>query len=175
MQNKWTKWMAISSLVAATTVCQADPAPFGMALGKMSVMEFTKQFKSEYKGVNKYSNGDMFDVPAESLNFDGLQSVTAIFDDHEKLVAVLTEFPKSRFSTLNSMMKSKYHLVRQNIPFVGDTSAVYRDGKTDITLDAPHMSFTMTVNYVNEHFQKAYDRIQTQEQQAKKKRESNQL
>lgn len=63
----------------------------------------------------------------------------------------------------------------QDIPFVGDKSASFKNGKTSIFLDAPHLSFEMTMNYVNNGFWKKYQNIQKEEAEQKKRAEQSLL
>ena len=67
-----------------------------------------KDLKSAYSvnhaGTNKYSKGNMYSVPVSSINFEGLKEVTTIFSIDEKLVAVLTTLPKSKFNYLNKVI-----------------------------------------------------------------------
>lgn len=153
----------------------ADPTIFGMELGKLTETELKTKFNGVHTGVNKFSNGNMYSVPVSNIKFDGLKEVTTIFSDDGKLVAVLTTFPKSKFDYLNNALSSKYTLVSQNIPFVGNKEAKYRDGATEITLDAPHMSFDMTMNYINDDLMRAFKRQSQEESRKKQQSESSQL
>lgn len=164
--------------LAATLSCSnvfADPMIFGMELGKTTESQLKTMYDAQRTGMNKYSNGSMYSVPTSSIDFDGLQEVTAIFDTKEVLVAVLTDFPKSKFDYLNSAIGSKYQQVSQNIPFVGNKSATYRDGETEIKLNAPHLSFTMTMNYLRDDFMRAFRSQSEAERRQKESNESSQL
>ncbi|KZY86048.1 hypothetical protein A3741_26995, partial [Oleiphilus sp. HI0069] len=110
-----------------------------------------------------------------SIDFDGLQEVTTIFDRKGVLVAVLTDFPKSKFNYLKSAIGGKYQKVSEKIPFVGNKSATYRDGETEITLDAPHMSFTMSMNYIRDDFMRTFNSQSEAERRRKQSNESSQL
>jgi hypothetical protein len=47
------------------------------------------------------------------------------------------------------MLRKKYKVVSQQIPFVGDAHARLTQGTSVILLDAPHLSFEMTLNYLS--------------------------
>ncbi|OZA74278.1 MAG: hypothetical protein B7X74_02830, partial [Thiotrichales bacterium 39-47-5] len=59
--------------------------------------------------------------------------------------------------------------------FVGNKSATYLDGNTEISLDAPHLSFEMSMNYISLDLLKAAKAQSSQEENNKKKRENSQL
>ena len=163
------------ALSLTSSLAFADPTIFGMEIGKMTESELKSKYNVSHTGTNKYSHGNMYSVPSGSINFDGLQEVTTIFDTNNKLVAVLTTLPKSKFDYLNNALGGKYKLVSKQIPFVGDKSATYRDGATEISLNAPHMSFEMTMNYINDDLMKAFTQTSNREKQQKEASEASQL
>ena len=156
-------------------VTLSNPSVFGMEIGKMTEKELKAKYNASKTGINKYTNGNMYSIPVSGINFDGLKEVTAIFDRRGKLVGVLTTLPKSKFNYLNDALKNKYTVVSQNIPFVGNKSVVLREGKTEITLEAPHMSFDMTMNYLEDSLIKAFKTQSQAEANRKKQQEASQL
>ena len=162
-------------LFFASFTANADPAPFGLELGKTTIAEAKSKYTLRETGINKYSNGSMFSIDTSEVNFEGLSELSLIFNTNNVLVAVLTKLPKSKFKSLHQSLSKKYKVVSQNIPFVGNSSAKYVNGLTEITLDAPHMSFDMNMNYVRKELIAAYSRQSTQERQAKKRSEESQL
>lgn len=159
----------------SAAVAIADPAPFGLELGKTTVAEAKAKFDLNGKGTNRYSDGPMFDVPVSEVNFEGLQDLTLIFDTRDTLVGVLATLPKHQFGTMHGMLSDKYRVVSSNIPFVGDSSAKYVDGGTEITLDAPHMSFDMSMNYLRKELRDAFKRKSAEEAKAKAQQRAGQL
>ena len=141
----------------------------------MTEKELKAKYNVSHTGTNKYSSGNMYSVPTSSIDFQGLKEVTTIFSTSGKLVAVLTTLPKSKFDYLNQALSGKYKLVNQQIPFVGNKSATYRDGSTEITLEAPHMSFDMSMNYINDDLMRAYKQQSEAEARQKQKSEASQL
>lgn len=158
-----------------SSIAFADPIVFGLQIGKTTEAELKKLYKVSSTGTNKYNKGNMYSIPVSSINFEGLQEVTTIFDANGTLAAVLTTLPKGKFEYLNGVLKGKYKLVNQVIPFVGNKSAKYRDGSTEITLDAPHMSFEMSMNYINDDLNKAFSKQSEAEKAQKKNKEASQL
>lgn len=168
------KGIALALAMLSSSVF-ADPTIFGMELGKMTEKDLKAMYNVNHTGTNKYSNGNMYSVPVSSINFEGLKEVTTIFSTDGKLVAVLTSLPKSKFDYLNKALGGKYKLVSQKIPFVGDKKASYRDGATEITLDAPHMGFVMSMNYIRDDLMQAFNRQSQAEAQKKQQNEASQL
>lgn len=163
---------------ALLLVCQsafANPTVFGITIGKTTVEQLKNQYRVSPQGINKYSEGEMYVIPQGQIQFDGLGEVTVIFDRSDRLVAVLTEFPKNKFDYLNGMLANKYQLISQNIPFVGNKSATYRNDDTEITLDAPHLSFELSMNYIHSDFMKAFNSQTQKEKQQKQQQESSML
>ncbi|TKD46455.1 hypothetical protein [Azotobacter chroococcum] len=163
------------SLSLLSSVAFADPTIFGMELGVTTEQQLKSAYNVNHIGTNKYSNGNMYSVPVSAINFDGLQEVTTVFDTEGKLLAVLTTLPKSKFDYLHKTLGGKYKLVNQNIPFVGNKSAKYRDGTTEITLDAPHLSFQMSMNYIRDDLMKKFNQQSQAENQKKQANEASQL
>jgi hypothetical protein len=166
--------LAVVSLVAANIGCGAalaDPKPFGLELGKATKEAFKKKYPdAEYKGLNSYSLGSMYSVPTYKLPLDGVQEDTFIFDLNGKLVAVLLTLPKYQFDKLLPSLKRKYRLVSSQIPFVGNKSAKFVDGKSEVTMDAPHMSFEMDLLYARKSFLNAFHKSQQKKAEEKRKR-----
>lgn len=153
----------------------ANPAPFGLELGKATIQDVKQKYDATLKGINKYSLGKMFSLPPGQLGIDGLKSSTVIFNREGKLIAVLNTLPNYKFDSLYSSLRSKYQVQSSDIPFVGNKKVVMKDGDTQIILDSPHMSFDMELNYINDAFLKAVRQQQQQERQQKQSRELNNL
>lgn len=164
----------IITIIASFSVL-ANSTVYGLTLDNTTIQELKNNFSVSYAGINKYSQGEMYNIPTKQIKFDGLNEVTAIFNKSGKLVAVLSEFPKSKFNYINSALTKKYNLISQDIPFVGNKRVVYRDGSTEITLNAPHMSFDMSMQYISDSFNKAYDDITQREARQKTQQESKML
>ena len=161
--------------IALPFIVFAEPAPFGLEIGKSTIKDVKAKYGVQKTGINRYSNGEMYDLDVSDINFDGLQKVTVIFSTEGKLLAVLTTLPKNKFDYILSGLSNKYQLVSKNIPFVGNKSAKLIDGNTEITLDAPHLSFQMNMNYINKDLWKSYKEQSNAENQQKIKKEQSLL
>lgn len=153
----------------------ADPTAFGLTLGASSEAEMNAQYQVEHLGVNRYSDGNSYRIPAHQVAFDGLKELTAIFDEQGTLTALLATFHKNRFDYLNQVIGEKYHRVSQQIPFVGNKKATFRDGGSDIIIDAPHMSFELTLSYLRDEFNTTFNQRTQQDQRQRREQEASQL
>ncbi|ENF8750567.1 hypothetical protein ABRI18_004219 [Vibrio fluvialis] len=165
-------------IFALLFICQsvlANPTVFGLTIGETTVEQLKSKYNVSHQGINKYSQGDMYQIPQNQIQFDGISNVTAIFSKSDKLVAVLTELPKNKFDYLNEALAKKYQLVNKKIPFVGNKSATYKDGETEISLEAPHMSFQLSMNYIHSDLLQAFNTQSEQEKKKKQQQESSML
>lgn len=157
------------------TVLFANPAPFGLEIGKISIEETKAKYSIEYVGINEWNNGEMYTIDPKDLEFEGLESVTLIFGEDQRLQALLATLPNSKFNALFASLKKKYKLISSNIPFVGDTSAKFTNENTEIILNAPHMSFEMDMNYMDKGFIQKYKNKSAKKKQIKTFQEESQL
>lgn len=169
------KKLLVSALAFISHSVLADPTVFNMELGKTSENEVKEMYSVVAAGKNYYSNGNFYNIPTHQIDFDGLKNVQVIFDNKGVLVAVLTNLHKSKFDYLNSILSKKYKLVKKEIPFVGNKLVKFRDGGTEIILDAPHLSFEMDMLYIRSDFFKKYQQKSTQDKNSKKNSEASQL
>ena len=166
--------IALFFVLSAKTV-QADPAPLGLEVGKATLKDAKKAYRTEYSGMNQYSLGTMLKVSGDQTGISGVTEATLIFNLQERLVAVLLELPKSRFDALYEALSNKYRVTSREIPFVGNKKVVMRDGHTEITLNAPHMSFEMSLNYIEDGLNQSYKDQKNKEERAKKQQEASNL
>ena len=169
------KKLMVAILLSTSLSVLADPSPFGLEIGKATIEDVKAKYKLTHTGTNKYSKGDMYTIDTSQINFDGLKDVTLIFSQDDVLLAVLTTLPKTKFESLMNGLGGKYKLVSKQIPFVGNKSAKFLDGNTEITLDSPHLSFQMSMNYINNELLKAFTKQSSLEQLQKEKHEASQL
>ncbi|MGS2743870.1 hypothetical protein ACU6TU_09755 [Halomonas sp. LS-001] len=173
--QRFTRPLLTLLLAVFSHTALADPTAFGLTLGASSEAEMKAQYRVEHTGVNRYSDGNTYEIPAHQVAFNGLKKLTAIFDEDEVLVALLATFHKNRFDDLNQAIGQKYRRVNQQIPFVGNKKASFRDGDTQIILDAPHLSFELTLSYLRDNFNTAFNQRSQQEQRQRREQEASQL
>ena len=174
-------------LLPAVTSAADRPAssisPLGYNLGSANRASIEKSLRSKTavkpKGTNHYSAGPMLLVEGAGLGVDGLQTALFIFDNKETLVAVQMTLNKGglgeEFDRTYECLVAKYPLARETVPFVGNKYARFEKDYIVIELDAPHLSFAMTVTYMTRSFEQAFKTLSKRETQEKEKREGGQF
>ena len=154
----------------------ADTTAFGMTLGKTTLEEFRKAYPSStHEGKNKWTEGQMYSIPVSELDFEGVKSDLIIFNKDGKIAAITLDIDKERFSNVNAMLSKKYKIIKKEIPFVGNKYARYKNDNDFIELDAPHLSFSMSLLYIEKSFEDAYLKMNAEEKNNKKTKELDKL
>ena len=83
----------------------------------------------------------------------------------------MDDIKKSRFGEVANALGSKYKLVKQDRPFVGNQYARYSAPDTVIELDAPHMGFDMQLRYMTTAFFQAMNEGTSKKEQQKRSQE----
>ncbi len=169
------KKISLSILLLCPLLLSANPKPFELEINKSTINDLNNKYSSEYIGMNQYSEGKMFKININELKFDGLEEAIAIYSKDEVLKAILLKLPKTKFDYIFKSLESKYKIINKEIPFVGDKSAKFIDDTTNIAVSAPHMSFSMSLEYINQDFYKSFKKILNQNEEEKKKKERSQL
>ncbi len=155
----------------------ANAAPLGLELGVASYAQVNQQVGGKTSlsdvGTNKYSGGKMLQGDGAGLGIDGLNEITFIFDKTDKLAAVLMTLPKDSLQKTLSALSNKYQLIEKQVPFVGNAFVRLQQGDSVIELDAPHLSFQMTVNYLTKSLKQSFNQQATGERAAKEKRQAD--
>lgn len=99
------------------------------------------------KGTSVHSGGPMLEALGRPLGVEGLQSAFMIFDARNRLAGGLLTLHKSRYDAVVQALKAKYTLVHEVQHFVGNRFAEFRADSALVTVDAPHLSFELTVLY----------------------------
>lgn len=172
-------FVLMASMPAMAQTNAATVAPLGFAVGKATLKEVKAGVpggaKLSNEGTNRYSKGPMFKAQGRAFDIEGLQDVWFVFDEREALVAVQMTMAKSGFERVYQNLAGKYRLVSKDTPFVGNKSACFQQGDIVIELEAPHMSFEMTVTYKTTGFEKQAEAGVRQESAKKQKRETGQF
>ena len=80
------------------------------------------------------------------------------------------------FSRIYGVLNNKYKLVRKERPFVGDQFAKFKDGKSEITLNAPHLgNFEVNLDYVRSELIDNYKKRSVKEKEDKAKNDASAL
>ena len=181
-------FMAAILTLALCGPAAADPAPFGLAIGKMTVDEFKKKYAIRAVGIDKNTQRPKYivDTAKSGIHFDGLRELAAIFGEDGKLIAVFAEIHKYRFDSVYESLRNKYLLLSRRIPVpfsayqqytYGDflARAKFKDADTFIYLSAPLMSFTMTIKYKHMKYLRLSYEVDSKKREEKRKQVEPQL
>ncbi|WP_256856052.1 hypothetical protein [Rodentibacter ratti] len=168
------KKLALTLLFTFSAPAFSDPTVFKMELGKTTEQEVKEMYSLEQDGINSYSDGNQYYINTREIDFDGLKSTLVIFDKQGILVGVLSTLSESdpmkhgTFSHLYKILNNKYKLVKKERPFVGDQFAKFKDGNTEITLNAPHMgNFEIRLDYIRNNLLENYKKRNAKDKKAK--------
>lgn len=147
----------------------AEPDPFGIEINRSTYEDVRQKYSGRDAGINKYSQGRMYDINCSQIDIDGLKSIRVIFHKNDKLLAVITKFDKDKYQSLMDSLSKKYKLISKQDAFVGNKYAKFKTDNTIIDLDSPHMSFELSLSYVHNDFEKLYlDTIQQEKEEAQR-------
>jgi hypothetical protein len=135
----------------------------------------SKKTRIKDNGINKWSNGPMLKTDGSSYEIEGLHSVLYIFDEQKKLMGVVMDLNKERFSSIYEVLSKKYKVKEQKRPFVGNQFAVFESPDGIVELDAPHLGFNMEARYLRSDLVQKFNSGSEAENRAKKKREAEQF
>jgi hypothetical protein len=168
---------ALFCLTFSHAASATNAVPLGLELGVASYSQVNQQIGGKTSlanaGTNKYSGGKMLQGNGEGLGIDGLSELTFIFDQSDKLAAVLMTLRKDSFQKTLNALSAKYKLIAKEVPFVGDASAKLQQGDSVIEISSPHMSFEMTVSYMTKGLKQAFTQKASSERATKEKRQAD--
>lgn len=169
----------LTTVPAVAQTATSGVSPLGFAIGKATLKEVKAGVpggaRLSSEGTNRYSGGPMLKAQGRAFDIEGLQGVLFVFDERESLVGLQMTMAKNGFDRTYQNLAGKYRLVRKEVPFVGNKYVRFQQGDTVIELDAPHMSFEMTVNYMTSGLDKQIEQSMRHEAEQKQKREAGQF
>ncbi|MDR2638712.1 MAG: hypothetical protein LBC09_02610 [Helicobacteraceae bacterium] len=168
-------FVAISIAFSALFAAEENPSPLGLQIGAATIADAKAKYRLKSVGVNRYSEGEQFNIELGSVNMDNVKEASIIFDKNGKLAYVGLEFTGDKFNSLYESLSGKYTTRSKQIPFVGNKSAVFSAGGSEIRLSKPHMSFDTSLHYGATWLWEKFENAVHQEQNAKKKAEESQL
>jgi hypothetical protein len=137
-------------------------SPLGLEIGVADLATVKAKLEGQTRlteaGINKWTQGPMLKSNGEGLDVEGLKEITFIFGQDEKLDGVIMILDKDRLKEVTAALGKKYKKVRENIPFVSDALALYRQGDSIVRVEAPHLSFVMQVLYLSNRLQEAFEK-----------------
>lgn len=147
--------LLILMTVVASPAFAEEPKPLGIALGTPldEVKRVLADRPFQDNGANRYTSGPMYVVDGKGLGVSDLQRVLLIFDADRRLAALMMTMDvggmgKPNFDRVLAHLKERYKAERIVNPLVGDKGAEFQTPGAQISIEAPHMSFQMTVAYM---------------------------
>lgn len=168
---------AIGKLASLESIANAgnnaEPLGFKVGVTPLSVVQ-QKDPSMKLTGTSSWTNGEIYESDGSVYNLEGLKNIVYIFSLSNRLDVVILKMNNNAFDKVNSYLRSKYSVVSQDIPYVGDKSVQYTQGNSIIILEAPHLSFEMSLFYKTTAFDTAHkqkkaenERIKTIEEKSK--------
>ncbi len=158
------------------TAANAGTQALGFEIGASTVDQvksfLAKQTKVSDSGINKFSAGPMLKTDGSSYEIEGLAEVLYIFDDQKKLAGVIMNMSKDRFDAVFKALSTKYKVLSQQRPFVGNQFARFKTQNSVVEMDAPHLGFDMEVRYIRNDLMQKFNSQSSAEAEAKKKSEA---
>lgn len=183
MLKKVVAAIVVGFLITPAGKAVAEVSPLGFVIGKASLKDVEEGLPAAAavvdSGINKFTLGQMLTVDGNGLEIQGLQTVTFVFTKDDRLDAVMMKMSRGsgvrdeRFNQILNHLSSQYKLVSKNVPFVGNKTAAFRKENVEISLDSPHMDFSMYVSYTTDSFNKRYKEISSAERQQKQQQEKS--
>lgn len=164
-------------LVASMPVASAEPArALGFEIGKATVAEVRAAMveragEPRDEGTSAISGGAVLVFGADAT-IAGMNQATFVFDTRGRLAAAVLSLSKDRYDEVLKAMRAKYVLLGEQRPFVGNRSARLKAGDAEILVDAPHLSFEMSVIYTTPSFQAQFAAHQRSQQDAERRRDA---
>jgi len=169
--------LLIGALMMNSAVASSPLAPLGFALDATSPSDVRTRLKGkdpiEHIGINRYANGPMLKIAGSAFDVRGLKEVVFIFNASDQLTAVNLHMNKRQFDNVYRLLSKKYVLVKKQVPFVGNKSARFSHGHASVSMNAPHLGFTMQVTYQTDKFEKAYRDALSKDKLKRRKKEKS--
>jgi hypothetical protein len=139
------------------SICvDAQPQIFGLEIG--SPMD-AKQIQARFGGMvsvntmqlafdDRVFQGAAYRVSIKRIEFEGLREVY-VFLSRGCVLAVLASVDKHRYKQLRDLLNTKYTLIKEHSPFIGNKYAKFYKDDTFIELDARQMASFLTLTYMH--------------------------
>lgn len=127
--------------------------PFeNLILNKTKKNEISQKYRiTGFQKNQNFPEGVEYELDIKAFTFPGLRKAFILCDSKEVVQRVLFIIDKKYFDDYYCQLKKKYEFNEKlsSLPYVGDQSAHFVAGDFLILLNAPHLSFTMTLEYVS--------------------------
>lgn len=143
------KTVCILLILLASGAAVANPAPFGLELGRTTQGEAGVRYLLHPAGLNALTLGEQFELDGRQLPVAGLKKVRLIFGVDRRLLAVVADVAPDRYAALYALLAGKYRPVATAHPGEEDRFARFLDGDSEIILSAPSGGADLKLSYVH--------------------------
>ena len=156
-------------------VFKKNPVVLGFTLDQSTLCDV----KEKYEVVDQIpgpqgSDLVLYRIQKDKIPIDKLEKVEVFCSAKNRIIkAIEFSLDKSRFDYFFDTLSQKYTLVKSRVPFVGDKMAVFKQGDVLISLDAPHLSFMMTLTYILKDTARQLHQLELQKRPKKKEQEQS--
>lgn len=123
----------------------------------LTINQDTKKTVAEKYTIKNNKSQWRWDLLPMEVKIDYIKKADVSFDG-DILKSVWLTLPKDNFNYFNEILKNKYALKEENIPFVGDKYAIFEKENVIIWIQAKHMSFDMNVVYMDKIFKEKLEK-----------------
>lgn len=159
-------------LLSVVVICSSNaypaPEPFGIKLKKDTLKDVKKRYTiiKSAKNINNGFYNNYLDI--KNFKIDTLSKFVVISNNDQVIEGVVLSLSKNKFDQIYETLSDKYETLSSTIPFVGDKYIKFQDDECYVIIDAPHMSFIMTVTYTTKNlFEQNVIRIEKDENDRK--------
>jgi len=168
-----TVLLALAAILLPVALVAAATSPLGFTLGQTTPAEVRRSLPPDMITELTHSPDTanaLIEINPAAFDFDGLEQVLLIFD-HDQLVTVVLTIAKRRFRDVLADLRAKYSVAREDINnFMQNGKASFRSGDDWIHLEAPHLSFSLTLLYATDEMWRETVR-DIEEDEAKKRQQ----
>lgn len=123
-----------------------NAAPFGWELGVATLQDVAQTVEMEHMGPAS-GGGAHYRLSVSQLDMTDLTTADAYFAADGTLVGVATTYRKRQFNALLGVLRDKYEVIHEDVPFVGDALVRFEAGNAMIVLRSPHMNLRTYLQY----------------------------
>ena len=168
-----TLLLALAVSLLPVALVAAATSPLGFTLDQTTLAELRRSVppdKLTELARSPDTANTLIEVDPAAFDFDGPEQVLLIFE-RDQLGMVLLTIAKRRYRDVLAHLRAKYSVERESIDnFMQNGVSIFRSGDDWILFNAPHLSFSIGLNYVtNEVWHKTLRSIE--EDDAKKRQQ----
>ena len=133
----------------------AEPAPFGLELGKATYKEVKKKYpnirtstKFYYMGLDKLELKD-YHIDNPKINIDGLKYLSLTFLKNDTLVQISADFENYRYNSLLEYLQTKYRFVSESNRVLSGTTTSFRRDNTFINISSGYKNSSCIIVYTH--------------------------